>query len=215
MTRVKLCGLTRREEVAHAAKVGAEIVGLVVQAPASHRNLSLGTAAELVQAAPETVDTALVSPTDDAEALASAVDRVNPDVVQATGEIDHGTVAATAEAAGADAWRGLGLKGTAEETVHAARTILDTCQAVVLDALASGYGGHGETIDWAHAARAVDRLPRTAIVLAGGLTPENVAEAIHRVDPWCVDVSSGIETDERNDPDRMRDFVTHAKEASP
>ena len=81
----------------------------------------------------------------------------------------------------------------------------------VLDTPSAGYGGSGTTCDWSLAAEAARELP---IVLAGGLGPENVAEAVRSVRPWAVDVASGVEaTPGRKDPEKLRLFIERAKEA--
>jgi phosphoribosylanthranilate isomerase len=79
--------------------------------------------------------------------------------------------------------------------------------AVLLD---SKGGGTGKTFDWGIGAEAQGRAP---FILAGGLTPDNVAAAVRQVRPWCVDVSSGVETDGMKDHEKIRDYVRNAKEA--
>jgi len=77
--------------------------------------------------------------------------------------------------------------------------------ALMLDAAHGPYrGGGGKPFDWEVARRVAERVP---VMLAGGLTPENVGEAIRRVRPWCVDVATGVETDGRKDYDKVRAFV--------
>ncbi len=84
--------------------------------------------------------------------------------------------------------------------------------ALMLDAAHGPYrGGGGAPFDWEVARLVADRIP---LILAGGLNPENVGEAIRRVRPWVVDVASGTETDGRKDYDRVRAFVRAAGEAS-
>jgi phosphoribosylanthranilate isomerase len=83
--------------------------------------------------------------------------------------------------------------------------------ALMLDAAHGPYrGGGGRPFNWEVARLVADRVP---MLLAGGLSPENVGEAIRRVQPWAVDVSSGTETDGRKDHDRVRAFVRAVREA--
>jgi phosphoribosylanthranilate isomerase len=86
---------------------------------------------------------------------------------------------------------------------------------LLLDAYAPGaYGGSGETMDWALGAEAVKRWPDRQIVLAGGLTPENVADAVRQVHPTAVDVASGVESGPgRKDPEKVRAFIEAVRSA--
>ena len=83
--------------------------------------------------------------------------------------------------------------------------------ALMLDAAHGPHrGGGGKPFDWEVARKVAERIP---VVLAGGLTPENVGEAIRRVRPWCVDVATGTETDGRKDYDKVRAFVEAVRRA--
>ena len=104
------------------------------------------------------------------------------------------------------------LKAIRVADVHALAAIASyEVQGFLLDAPTAGYGGSGLTFDWELAAQVARELP---IVLAGGLGPDNVAEAVRVVRPWAVDVASGVERAPGvKDHDRMRLFIERAKEA--
>jgi len=97
------------------------------------------------------------------------------------------------------------FRGTADVGTNT-RMIRDGEPALLVDAAVKGlYGGSGVTADWSGAAELAQRYP---LLLAGGLTPENVAEAVGRVKPWGVDVASGVEsTPGKKDPSKMKMFV--------
>ena len=86
---------------------------------------------------------------------------------------------------------------------------------VLLDAHAPGtYGGTGRVLDWQSLASQRNKLLRVPMILAGGLTPENVAAAVRAAQPWAVDVASGVESAPgRKDPEKLRAFITNAKAA--
>jgi phosphoribosylanthranilate isomerase len=91
-----------------------------------------------------------------------------------------------------------------------ARVEAGTASLVLLDtAVAGRLGGTGQRFDWGVGRRVAEALP---ILLAGGLTPANVGEAIRQVRPWGVDVSSGVETDGVKDPEKIRAFVAAVRE---
>lgn len=110
----------------------------------------------------------------------------------------------------------------ADGNLASIRTYLEQCQqagslphAVLLDAYAPGsYGGTGQVVDWNVVRNERDLLMGLPVILAGGLTPENVAEAIATAQPDAVDVASGVETSPgKKDPDKVRRFVDEARRA--
>lgn len=208
MTHVKYCGLSHEDEIDLAADLGVSFVGFVVLAPMSHRDLALDRAAELVEITPPEVETVLVTPETDRDALDEALSAVDPDIAQLTGYLEDGQTRSIAREHGLRVWRAYSPSGHRRTDQDRLRELSHVCEAIVLDAVdPSGYGGHGDPLEWDHARRLVEALAGFPAVLAGGLDPDNVIQAIDWVRPWCVDVSSGIEVDGHKDPDRMREFA--------
>lgn len=199
MTRVKVCGITTRDELETVAEAGADAVGFVTEVPVeTHRELDRDETRELVEATPPFVTTVAVTMPDDddhAEALARETDA---DAVQV-----H---------------NGVGVDGAARhakvvERVEFDEPSSDAADAVIVDSTdAQGAGGTGETTDWEEAARFVDEttLP---VVLAGGLDPSNVSRAVETVAPYAVDVSSGVERGEAKDDVLVENFVREVRDA--
>ena len=202
-TFVKFCGLRRREELEQVPAGGA--AGFVVDVPTSPRNLAVAEAARLVEALPAEVEgwAVVVQPT--AETIRRLFEEGGVDRVQVYGPVPDGLEylerhhlvpsipVATAGAAGE-----LPKVPPPEEYPR-----------VHLDAAGQPLpGGSGVRPDWEACSRLVGSDPGRKFVLAGGLTPENVGDALTSVRPWGVDVSSGIERAPGvKDPERMRAFV--------
>ncbi|RBI61526.1 phosphoribosylanthranilate isomerase [halophilic archaeon] len=206
MTRVKICGLTDEDDLRHVVAAGADAVGLLVDVPVdSPREISPERAAELAAAVPPFVTTVLVTMPEDPQRTVDVVEAVEPDAVQVhgTGVGDLAYLASMVDA------RLVQAVDAAADDPSRYDAVAD---AVLLDAATAG--GTGETHDWERARDAVADLD-SPVVLAGGLTPENVAEAVDAVDPFAVDVASGVEaTGGRKDADAVESFVENARKES-
>lgn len=201
-TRIKICGLTRAEDAVAAARAGADAVGLVFH-PTSQRALSIDRARAIVAALPPYVDAVGVfvdAPHDRVEAVLGSVAL---DVLQFHGGEDaeycrsfgRGYIKAVGMAAGAD------LAGYARAYPDA--------RALLGDSHANGQGGGtGQTFAWS-------RIPAERgyrLVLAGGLTAENVGSALAAVRPDAVDVSSGVESAPgRKSAERIERFIEEVR----
>jgi phosphoribosylanthranilate isomerase len=201
--RVKICGVTRPEDAALAAALGVDYVGLNFW-PGSKRFVSVDEARDIVAAMPRPgparVGVFVNAAPEDVEHVALAV---GLDLVQLHGDEEPESCAALSVP-----WmRALRVSGPADLDAIA---LYPGAQAILLDAPSAGYGGSGQRVDWRLAAAARER--GKPIFLAGGLTPENVAEAVAAVRPYAVDVAGGVERAPGvKDGERMRRFVEEAR----
>mgnify|MGYP002281585118 CR=1 FL=1 len=207
MVRVKVCGVTDSEDLRAVARAGADAVGLITDVPVdTPREVSPETAATLVEAAPPFLTTTVVTMPDTVAEAVETVETVRPEVLQVHGEFGAGEFRSLGESIPAK------VVGVVDaEAPERVRAVAPAVDAVLMDSVdGSGAGGTGETHDWdatAEVAASVD----TPVVLAGGLTPENVAEAVRTVRPFAVDVASGVErTGGRKDHDAVDAFVANA-----
>ncbi len=211
-TRIKLCGLSRPEEVAHAVALGVDAIGLVFYPP-SPRAVSIEQAALLARWVPPFVSIVglFVNPT--ATTLRQVTDAVPLTTLQFHGdETPHAcqTLAAAEKLPWLRALR-IGSVTTASALTQAAQTYT-AAHGLLLDALTENYGGSGTTFDWSLIPGAL----RHRIILSGGLSAHNVGEAIAQVQPYAVDVSTGIEVPGSaglKDRARMTAFVQAVRRA--
>lgn len=209
MTRVKICGVRREADVEAAVAAGADAVGFVVDVPVdTHREVSPARAADLAAAVPPFVSSVAVTMP---ETPADAVDlagRVEPDVLQVHNDLGDGDLAYLASQVDASVVKRVDAADPGD-----ARRFDDVADALLVDSVdADGGGGTGRTHDWSATAD-VARGVASPVVLAGGLTPENVADAVRTVEPFGVDVATGVEgPDGTKDHDAVEQFVTNAKQ---
>jgi phosphoribosylanthranilate isomerase len=198
--RVKIDGITSREDALLAVEAGAHALGFVF-AP-SPRQVTPDQAAEISAALPPFVHTVGVFVDGDVEAVLA---RCSLDAVQFHGDEPPEVLGRVRGVRRIKAFRVAGSRD-----LEAIARYVDCADAFLLDARVPGIaGGTGQTFPW-HLAREARRYGRP-IILAGGLTPENVAVAIETGAPDAVDVSSGVEASPgRKDPDLVRRFVAAA-----
>lgn len=206
--RVKVCGVTGESDLRAVAAAGADAVGVIADvAVETPREVAADRAADLVAAAPPFLSTTLVTMPDSPGTAAALVDRVGADHLQVHGLTDPEPLAALRAATDA---RLLVAVGADESAVaHAAAPHAD---ALLVDS-AADRGGTGETHDWTATRELVASLD-VPVVLAGGLTPDNVADAVATAAPYGVDVASGVErTGGVKDHDAVAAFVANARAA--
>lgn len=196
--RIKFCGFTRAEDAALAATLGVDAIG-VVHVPGSKRHVPLEAMPALRAAAPKDIDLVALFVNPDADTVQSVIAALQPSLLQFHGDEPNAFCAQFA----LPFIKAMAMGEGAGDIVLRQKDY-QSAQAFVLDGHAPGQlGGQGERFAWAN----IPVLDKP-IYLAGGLTPENVAEAIALVKPYAVDVSSGIElVPGVKDEMKMREFV--------
>jgi phosphoribosylanthranilate isomerase len=212
MVRVKICGITREQDLQAAVRAGADAVGFVTDVPVdTPRELDPGTAADLVAAAPPFVTTSLVLMPESPAHAADLARTVDPDLVQLHGDFDAEELRFVRAEAGTKL-----VTVVDADDPERARALDDVADAILVDSTdEEGAGGTGRTHDWDATRRLAAELD-SPVVLAGGLTPENVTAAVETVSPYAVDVASGVETSGGvKDHGAVAAFVRRARRAAP
>jgi len=209
--RVKICGITRKEDLDAAAEAGADAVGFVVGVASSPRNLSLDAAEKLIRQVPPFVKGVLVTVPRSIDDFA-AYEKLNPDAIQIHGENLHAAAAVRQKLPNTLLIRAVNARLARD--LDAVSTASKLFNAVLLDSFADGrYGGTGIVHDWELSKRVKQVIQPKPLILAGGLNPENVAAAVRTVEPYAVDVSSGVEQQPGiKDHKKIVEFVKNAKD---
>ncbi len=201
MVRVKICGIKRLEDALAAVDAGADAIGLNFWRP-GRRYVPPETARVIARALPPFVARVGVFVDEDPETIRKIAALCGLDALQLHGsetpefcrQFDRPVI------------KGVKVRG-AQSVDGLARYQV---AAILLDAHVPGeMGGTGQRFDWALAVRVKEAGP---VILSGGLTPENVADAIRTATPYAVDVASGVETDGQKDPAKIRAFVAQVQQ---
>jgi len=201
--QVKICGLSTRNQLLTARDAGADLLGFMFYEPSS-RYIQPRKARGLLNTFQEdqiTPDIVGVFVNKEAEFINDIVEQVGLHVVQLHGN----ETPEFCKCIHRPVIKGLRLNSMADLSMVGEYT--ETAWRILLDTPAVKWGGTGETHDW-NIARLVAQ--RTPVLLAGGLTPENIAEAIQRVHPWGVDVSTGVEIKGKKNARKIRAFIQNA-----
>ncbi len=204
-TQVKICGLRAPEHAQAAIEAGADMLGLIFYEP-SHRYIAPREAralVETIQQAYTTADFVGVFVNCEAAFINDISEQVGLQYVQLHGdeppEFCHSIHRPVIKA--------LSLKD--RDNINQVQAYHETSWRTLLDTPTAQWGGTGQTHDWTFAHSIAQSVP---ILLAGGLTPENVKEAIDQVQPWGIDVSSGVETNRVKDVEKIRVFIEKVRD---
>lgn len=198
MTKIKLCGLSRPEDIDAANRLRPEYIGFIF-AKKSARYVDPEKAAALRARLAPGIQAVGVFVREDPEHIAALADRGVIDVIQLHGGEDDAYIARLRTLTDRPIIQAFRID-TAEDVGRAQRSAADY---ILLD---SGAGGTGTTFDWS-----LLKLIHRPWFLAGGLDADNVRQAVKAYRPWAVDVSSGIETDGHKDPAKMARFIENAR----
>lgn len=206
---VKICGITTGEQASAIIEAGADALGINFW-PKSKRYISVAEAAPWLVEIAGTVPRVAVTVNATDDELREILDSGAIDWIQLHGDESPDRVESLT-LQGCPVFKAMGIRDRAMLASAAAQP----SPTLLLDAYAPvEYGGSGETMDWSLGAEAVEQWPDRQIVLAGGLTPENVAEAIRQVRPAGVDVASGVESAPgTKDLAKVRAFIEAARSA--
>ena len=202
-TRIKICGFTRGEDLQAAVAAGADAIGLVFYPP-SPRYVDLVRAAELARMVPPFVTIVGLFVNADPSTIRETLAAVPIHLLQFHGDedeafcrqFDRPYIKAARVKPGFDLVQYAGC--------------FPSAQAILLDAFVEGYGGGGKVFDW----RLIPPGMRKPIILSGGLDAGNVADAIARVRPGAIDVSSGVEVAKGlKDAEKIREFIAAVRAA--
>ncbi len=210
MIKVKICGVRTVEDAIKCVECGADAVGMLL-AP-SPRRISVDRARDIVRSLPPFVTPVIVLMPSTVEEAVQTIREVGPGAVQLQGdEPPKALEEIRRRIPGVRIIKAVHVGGGDE--VERARMYEDAADAILLDTLSPNRGGSGRTHDWAVSAKVVGSVGKP-VVLAGGLRPENVAEAVRIVRPYAVDVASGVESPGLvKDAELMRIFIDNARGA--
>ncbi|HWQ47697.1 MAG TPA: phosphoribosylanthranilate isomerase [Methanosarcina sp.] len=226
-TRIKICGIRSPEEIELAAFYGADAVGFITEVPVeSPRKLDSDTAAYLVSRVPETLSSVLVIMPENADTAVGLIEKTKPDVVQIHSRLPLLELKIIKEKTGIPIIKTLSVPSQEEASSESpgnrasVSSLLekvslleeaDIVDSILLDtARPEKPGGTGCVHDWTLSRRISEEM-RLPLILAGGLKPENVREAIRAVSPYAVDTASGVETSGKKDAVKIKSFIEEVR----
>ena len=228
--RTKICGIRSPEEIELAALYGADAVGFITEVPVeSPRKLDSDTAAYLVSKVPKSLSSVLVIMPDNSDTAVEMIEKIKPDIVQIHSRLPLLELEVIKEntdipiiktlsvpVKGETSGKKTGNEAPVSNLLEKVRLLedADVVDSILLDtARPEKPGGTGCVHDWT-LSRWISEETRLPLILAGGLKPENVREAIKAVSPYAVDTASGVETSGKKDAMKIRNFIEEVRCAS-
>lgn len=211
MVKVKICGLTSPKDAELACELGVDFLGVIVDVSVdTPREINFDRARKVLEAASEQVDTVAVTMPESWEDALKVSEEIGPDYLQIHSSLPKSQLRQIKREANSKI---IGVSSIPQEPTNPddllsrAKETAQAADLLLLDSGGSSEGGTGKTHDWDVSAMICESLD-TPVILAGGLNPTNVKEAIGRVNPFGVDVASGVEVKPgRKDPELMKKFI--------
>ncbi len=214
MTFVKICGLTNPEDAILAMDLGADLLGFV-NAENSPRYLTPDEIARIITEIGPIVPTVLVTHSQDVDEIINSFEAAGTNILQLHAPLtfdEYFEIKELVPTVIANISIDAELKGVTDALKSRLSKLGEMADYILLDTKAGKeIGGTGKTYDWSIAA-VMRNLSQRPVIMAGGLKPENIADAVRRVRPYAVDVSSGVEYEPGlKDPEKMKAFIRNAK----
>ena len=197
MTQIKICGLFRSCDIEYVNEAQPDYAGFILNFPKSHRNLTADQAAGLRSRLSPGIKAVGVFVDQPMDTILSAAKLIGLDVIQLHGHEDDAFIRELREKSGLPVWKAFKVRSSSD--LEAAEN--SPADDVLLD---NGYGT-GKAFDWTEAADF-----SRPFILAGGLTPENIPDAVRTLHPKLLDISSGVETDKVKDREKILSAVRKA-----
>ncbi len=211
--RTKICGINDKDDMARALSAGASALGFLVGIThVAEDKVDLDTARHLISIMPPFTTSVAVTHLTNAEDISELVSYIMPTTVQIHDYMPPEEVRQVREALpGIKIIKAIHVTGP--ESLDLARSFEPVVDALLLDSrTANRLGGTGLTHDWDLSSLIVQNS-RIPVILAGGLNPENVYQAVKKVHPFAVDVNSGVETNQKKDYQKIIKFICEANQA--
>lgn len=209
MVKVKICGNQSVRDINNSQR--ADALGFIVSTPSSDRNVTEKLARKLVRKAPPFLSSVLVTKESNPQRLRKLSEEIEPDYIQLHSPLSPGRIRdireRVSERTGLITLLSVGeaknkLKSRAKKLANS------PADGIVLDSKVEGKtGGTGQVHDWELSREIRDHVHPFPVILAGGLRPENVVEAIKKVNPYCVDAATGVEKDGRKSSRKIESFL--------
>lgn len=217
--RVKICGVTDKTQVKMIVDAGADAIGVVVNVPDSPRNIDFKQAIDIFKSVPPFLSRVLVTVPKSLDEIIEMYELIKPDVLQVNGLEDAKLLREIRDNVPCKLIVTVSFEiNNPNNNIELIKKNLNKTilygDAIMLDSkVGHTYGGTGHKIDWDIAKKIIDQINDKHFILAGGLKPENIQKAIRDVNPYAVDVSSGVEKSPGiKNPVLVKNFIKLSKE---